>query len=679
MRETIKKPNITGSNTAYSSNPVWDFFSFIFWLVTSPITLPFKVISQLFNAILSALSKMTIIKNCRYILTGHCDSDQEHTHPSVKGAQQSSREIYWAIAKIIVTGLMYSALMYTNVFMYRTFLDAFGSSNSLLFNETLIQYTVLTILLVAVRAISKYMRKSTQSHMTFAIREQWFDLITSVNLNAFAKRNIQAPGPTKGKDQKTSLSQLIQEEVDDTASYAIVTITQLLYMICDAAFYSYFLMSMAPKLMILALITTAICTLAISIPGRKLLELEKEYRTCETTLREAIGVYNQNDLTYNRIGISAKKDINASTLNAFEVYQKKLFWETIYSGINRLISFLSIPAALVLIAPGFSTGAMTFGVVMASLRCYKDFFNSIMHLNNNQKMFNKFESGVTRLQVTAKALYDQKSLEERVRSKYEVTGKEKDPEITIPKGISFSHNDGNENTTYKISTKDGLIFKPGIHLIKGPSGSGKSILFSIIEGSFLQDPSAKMTGSETIQIPFGFGSDSFFHHHQSSRDIKLIGNPHFSAHELIQKTFPQLDDNEINIPQGCGFSIDLKKPFCELSGGQKDSITLIGLFAVLDKYKQKPAELPLKTIILDEVDQGLGQEDSPGNSQVTKVFKTLAEKLAPYKGQLITLITSHNIAAMRSSDELTLPFVSKVEVAVTKENESTLTQTFMSP
>ncbi|MDA9832178.1 hypothetical protein N9C31_00925 [Gammaproteobacteria bacterium] len=678
MPQTTKKPNITGLNTVSSSNPVWDFFSFIFWLVTSPITLPFKVISQLFNAILSALSKITIIKNCRYILTGHCDSDQKHTHPSVKGAQQSSREIYWAIAKIIVTGLMYSALMYTNVFMYRTFLDAFGSSNSLLFNETLIQYTVLTILLVAVRAISKYMRKSTQSHMTFAIREQWSDLITSVNLNAIAKKIIQAPGPAKGKDQKTSLSQLIQEEVDDTASYAIVTITQLLYMICDAAFYSYFLMSMAPNLMILALITTAICTLAISIPGRKLLELEKEYRTCETKLRDAIGVYNQNDLTYYRIGISAKKDINESTRNAFDVYQKKLFWETIYSGINRLISFLSIPAALVLIAPGFSTGAMTFGVVMASLRCYKDFFNSIMHLNNNQKMFNKFETGVTRLQVTAKVLYEQKIHEKLAGSKYEVTGQA----ITIPKDTAFSHNDGNENTTYTISTGPKLSFGPGIHFIKGPSGSGKSILFSIIEGSFLQDPSATMTESKKIQIPFEFGSDSFFHHHQSSRDIKLIGNPLFSARELIQKTFPQLNDDEINIPQGSGFSIkneDLQKPFVDLSGGQKDSITLIGLFAVLDKYKKEPEQLPLKTIILDEVDQGLGQEGSSGHSQVTAVFNMLAKKLAPYK-KLITLITSHNIAGMPPSEEFKLPFVSEVEVAVTKghNNASTLTQKIFS-
>jgi ABC-type uncharacterized transport system fused permease/ATPase subunit len=666
----LKDPSSLGGSKSSSLNPVWDFFSSIIWLVTTPIILPLKITLFIIQPILNALAKFSIIKNCLYILNGHSDEDNI-IHPSVKGAKKDSKSIYWDLAKIIASGLVFSALMYTNIFIYKNFLDAFGSGNSFLFQQTLIQYAILTLSLVTIRAISKYIRKTTQSVMTQKIRAQWVNLISSVNLEAFSKRQAWLETPQIEKDKRSldededeeeepksnDLGQIIQDEVDDTASYAVVTMTQLLYMTCDAIFFSYFLLGLAPNLMILALATTAICTVILYYPGNKQLKLQKRHRNLESKYRKELKIFEKNKAIYkqSRILDQEQEKIQKLTDKVNTVYQQKVWWETIYSGINRLISYLSIPAALVLIAPGFSSGAVTFGVVMASLRCFKDFLNSVTLINDNRKMFNKFDTGVKRLQFTAKELYAQKKLEDEARARYEIDASE--GKIIIPGSeLSIKKGTANHEETYTLMT-DELILEPGVHQIKGPSGSGKSLLFKVIEGTFLQNESATMTSPsfETelkITIPYELDDTKVYHHTQNSRGLELVNDTDFTAEELIYKSWPQLKGRIDKKPEDPFTISSLKTPFKNLSGGQKDSVSLIGLFALLDYYKTKPSKLPIKTLILDEVDQGFGCKEEDEGSQVVRAFSALFEKLKPYNDTLITLIASHKLEQIRQQQSL---------------------------
>ena len=652
----------SGSKFSSSSNPVWDFFSSVIWLVTTPIVLPVRITLSIIQSILKQLAQFSIIKNCLYVLNGHYDKDDK-IHPSVRGAGKDRFSIYKDIAKIIASGLVFSALMYTNIFIYKNFLDAFGSGDGLLFQKTLMQYAILTVSLVTVRALSKYIRKLTQSVMTQKIRAQWIDLISSVNLDAFSKRKEWLNPPQDKKSNKKAdkdpeepksydLSQLIQEEVDDTVSYAIVTMTQLLYMVCDAAFFSYFLLGLAPNLMVLALATTFICSIILYYPGMRQLDLQQDYRSQESKLRTEISRFNANKEKYQQAGILAtqKKKLDELKDEVNSTYQKKVQWETIYSWINRLISYLSIPAALVLIAPGFSSGAMTFGVVMASLRCFKDFLNSVTLLNDNRKMFNKFETGVSRLQFTATQLHAQKKLEQEAKKRHKAEG----TEFIMPEAtLSINTGGADHSSTYTLKT-DKLTLGTGIHQVKGPSGSGKSLLFSVIEGTFLQNESATMVDPNdakktlTITVPYSFNPGSVYHHTQNSRTLELIDDKSFTAENLIHQSWPILKGKTITVEKPFTIS-SLKTPFKNLSGGQKDSISLIGLFALLDHYKDKPSQLPMKTLILDEVDQGFGCKEEDHGSQVSKAFEQLFEKLKPYKDTLITLIASHKLEQIRQS------------------------------
>ncbi len=641
MHSTIISPKSPDSKNHNSSNPVRDFFSSLLKFVLYPIGMLYSLIMNVWITI----SRASFIKNCQYVLFGTIGNHQkEAPQPSIASAEDKI-QIHRSIWLIIITCLIFSALMYTNIFIYKNFLDAFGSGNKALFDRTLVQYAIVTILLSSIRALAKYLRKTTQSQITKNIRDQWFKLVSQVNLDAFLKREkwhkiSQKKQPDDKEEKKTQdISQLIQEEVDDVVSYSIVTITQLIYMTLDALFFAYFLLQLTPGLFWLALITTAISSYVLIIPGRKQLETQGKYRKIETKVRSELAKFKDNQTSYKNVNIqdSQKEKIRKLFKEAYEIYNEKMKWESIYSWSSRTISYLSIPAALMIIAPGFSSGIITFGVVMSGLRCFKDFLNSIMLINDNQKMFNKFETGVNRLTEVASELNKQKQLEDDAKSHYEADRSG----ITLPDStMSICQTTDQGEKSYTLKIDQTITLGPGIHHIKGPSGSGKSLLLSAFDGTFFAHETAKISDHKKIGLPYAINSPEIFHHTQNSRNISLIDNSMFTADEIIRLS--SQTQNELQIPKNYCSIDSLKTPFKTMSGGQKDCISLITLEEII---RENPEKLPFKLLILDEVDQGFGcTEKEDLSSQVAEAFKSLFAKLEPYKSTLITLVVSYTLA-----------------------------------
>ena len=646
MHSTIIFRKSPDSKNHNSSNPVRDFFSSLLKFVLYPIGMLYSLIMNVWITI----SRASFIKNCQYVLFGTIGNHQkEAPQPSIASAEDKI-QIHRSIWLIIITCLIFSALMYTNIFIYKNFLDAFGSGNKALFDRTLVQYAIVTILLSSIRALAKYLRKTTQSQITKNIRDQWFKLVSQVNLDAFLKREkwhkiSQKKQPDDKEEKKTQdISQLIQEEVDDVVSYSIVTITQLIYMTLDALFFAYFLLQLTPGLFWLALITTAISSYVLIIPGRKQLETQGKYRKIETKVRSELAKFKDNQTSYKNVNIqdSQKEKIKKLFNEAYEIYNEKMKWESIYSWSSRTISYLSIPAALMIIAPGFSSGIITFGVVMSGLRCFKDFLNSIMLINDNQKMFNKFETGVNRLTEVASELNKQKQLEDDAKSHYEADKSG----ITLPDStMSICQTTDQGEKSYTLKIDQTITLGPGIHHIKGPSGSGKSLLLSAFDGTFFAHETAKISDHKKIGLPYAINSPEIFHHTQNSRNISLIDNSMFTADELIRLS--SQTQNELQIPKNYCSIDSLKTPFKTMSGGQKDCISLITLEEII---RENPEKLPFKLLILDEVDQGFGcTEKEDLSSQVAEAFKSLFAKLEPYKSTLITLVVSHKLEQLFDS------------------------------
>jgi len=665
MHSTITFPKSPDSKNHNSSNPLRDFFSSLLKFVLYPIGMLYSLIMNVWITI----SRASFIKNCQYVLFGTIGNHQkEAPQPSIASAEDKI-QIHRSIWLIIITCLIFSALMYTNIFIYKNFLDAFGSGNKALFDRTLVQYAIVTILLSSIRALAKYLRKTTQSQITKNIRDQWFKLVSQVNLDAFLKREkwqkiSQKKQPDDKEEKKTQdISQLIQEEVDDVVSYSIVTITQLIYMTLDALFFAYFLLQLTPGLFWLALITTAISSYVLIIPGRKQLETQGKYRKIETKLRSELAKFKDNQTSYKNANIqdSQIEEISKLVNEAYEIYNEKMKWESIYSWSSRTISYLAIPAALMIIAPGFSSGIITFGVVMSGLRCFKDFLNSIMLINDNQKMFNKFETGVNRLTEVASELNKQKQLEEDAKSNYVANSKE----ITLPDStMSIYQTTDQGKKSYTLKIDQTITLGPGIHHIKGPSGSGKSLLLSAFDGTFFAHETAKISDNKKIGLPYAINSPEIFHHTQNSRNISLIDNSMFTADELIRLS--SQTQNELQIPKNYCSIVSLSTPFKTMSGGQKDCISLITLEAII---RENPKQLPFKLLILDEVDQGFGcTEKEDLSSQVAEAFKSLFAKLEPYKSRLITLVVSHKLEQLFDSKG-----VSQIDLAEKLEQSPQMT------
>ncbi|MBM4211176.1 MAG: hypothetical protein FJ186_01380 [Gammaproteobacteria bacterium] len=665
MHSTITFPKSPDSKNHNSSNPLRDFFSSLLKFVLYPIGMLYSLIMNVWITI----SRASFIKNCQYVLFGTIGNHQkEAPQPSIASAEDKI-QIHRSIWLIIITCLIFSALMYTNIFIYKNFLDAFGSGNKALFDRTLVQYAIVTILLSSIRALAKYLRKTTQSQITKNIRDQWFKLVSQVNLDAFLKREkwqkiSQKKQPDDKEEKKTQdISQLIQEEVDDVVSYSIVTITQLIYMTLDALFFAYFLLQLTPGLFWLALITTAISSYVLIIPGRKQLETQGKYRKIETKLRSELAKFKDNQTSYKNANIqdSQIEEISKLMNEAYKIYNEKMKWESIYSWSSRTISYLAIPAALMIIAPGFSSGIITFGVVMSGLRCFKDFLNSIMLINDNQKMFNKFETGVNRLTEVASELNKQKQLEEDAKSNYVANSKE----ITLPDStMSIYQTTDQGKKSYTLKIDQTITLAPGIHHIKGPSGSGKSLLLSAFDGTFFAHETAKISDNKKIGLPYAINSPEIFHHTQNSRNISLIDNSMFTADQLIRLSSQTKD--ELQIPKTFCSIVSLSTPFKTMSGGQKDCISLITLEAII---RENPKQLPFKLLILDEVDQGFGcTEKEDLSSQVAEAFKSLFAKLEKYKSTLITLVVSHKLEQLFDSKG-----VSQIDLAEKLEQSPQMT------
>lgn len=298
---------------------------------------------------------------------------------------------------------------------------------------------------------------------------------------------------------------------------------------------------------------------------------------------------------------------------------------------------------------------------MSGLRCFKDFLNSIMLINDNQKMFNKFETGVNRLTEVASELNKQKQLEEDAKSNYVANSKE----ITLPDStMSIYQTTDQGKKSYTLKIDQTITLAPGIHHIKGPSGSGKSLLLSAFDGTFFAHETAKISDNKKIGLPYAINSPEIFHHTQNSRNISLIDNSMFTADQLIRLSSQTKD--ELQIPKTFCSIVSLSTPFKTMSGGQKDCISLITLEAII---RENPKQLPFKLLILDEVDQGFGcTEKEDLSSQVAEAFKSLFAKLEKYKSTLITLVVSHKLEQLFDSKG-----VSQIDLAEKLEQSPQMT------
>ncbi len=618
----------------------------------------------------------TFLHDAWYILSGKLNGTEKNTHPSIfEFSSENRQKTYLRLFIVLTSCVLFTVLMYLNIYLYKNFTDAFNSSSPGIFNQILMHYVGLTVVLVSLRAITKFVRKSTQNFLTLNIRKQWLQLYTSVNLDAIKTQD------------KQQMPQIIEEEVDETVSYTIITLTQALYMSSDLLFFFVFLYQQSPQLLFLAIGSCATIWALTYLPGAKQFDLQTKDRKLRTNSRQQLTDYMNRSPMIKGVNASnyEKQELNDTVETISTNYFRKITWESIYSFITRMIKYLSIPAAFFLIAPSYSTGTITFGVVMSSMRIFKDFLSSITLMISNRKMLNKFRTGVNRLHETSESIYKQRSYERESLSQYfKPSDKSKELALAVPACAikpARPHNkdDKEDKAPHKeeeqliIKLDKEFVYKPGVHIVKGDSGTGKSQWLSFLSGAFTtyEGNNVDMIQEGTkVSHPCvsdnGFDMDGqIYHISQKASECKKSGNTiidclrypgnrYFKGidNKTIENRFNQYYEDGIHkiAPKDIGVNPN------NLSGGQGDSVNLIRLMILLDEYKDKPEDFPFKMVILDEIDRGFGQEKTilspiksvhgqpsrPTEPQTIVVYKKLAEKMIPFLEETMFFITSHH-------------------------------------
>ena len=398
--------------------------SFAIKLVCLPLLVPYNIISSLYYFIspISPVSGETktepalsfsFLKNAWYIITGDLTAQQSARHASVFKLNQSTYNKFLLLGTALLTSvILFSLGIYASVYLYSAFTQSFSAGAMSAFTSIFYKYMGLSILLGFVRASNKFLRKYTQNLITRNLRYQWVTILGKVHAQALTE------------ESQKNIAQLIEEETEEATSHSVIMFSQIIYMTCDMCFFFIYLYFHVPNLVLLAIGTATVAWLLLDTPGKKqehYQKLDKIYRTelrkeIDETLQATPLIRGTNGFAFEEKQL--KKKIDRVSNN----YISKIAWESLYSLINRLIKYLSIPAAFCLIAPAYATGLVSFGVVMSSLRCYKDFLSAATLIISNRKMVNKLSVSVKRLYRTYEDTLKQKSYEQQqLKKNYRLT------------------------------------------------------------------------------------------------------------------------------------------------------------------------------------------------------------------------------------------------------------------
>ncbi len=594
------------------------------YLISLLFKLPFQLLAKGFTALLDTQAfGHWFIHDIYYVITGKTNpSSTEKPDPSLSSIK-CKRTAGWLIAAVLISSAIFSLLMYANIYFYKTFSDAFFNSTVNLSNfyQSTLQFAGLTTVLVAIRAITKLLRKYTQSLLTSHIRQQWTNNLTESDINGL-----------KPKTQKESAA-TVEDDVDDNVSHMVISMTQCLYMCFDAIFYFFFLKTNAPYLIPLAIVTTIVCFVVTYLPGEKQRSYQDEDSIKRRRFQTAIRDFQANiPLHKNRNAIGREADLLREHATGIRKnYHIKLIWETIYSFLMRLIKYLSIPLAFVMVAPSFAAKSITFGVVMTSLRVFKDFLSSISLIVDNRKMFNKFSTGTGRCRRVMKDIRHAKNnLENKREATFKTGGA-----LTIPRGTRI---EDEKQMQLKITANDNITLKAGsIVSISGESGSGKSVLARVLRGELATLDVHIPEDAEKIAHPClkgeQFIAGSIWGHDQNTRDCTAqhgSEDRELTAAEMIAysgddwQTNFKLEEIE-SFTKGYAYSGDSEDgfstipdysvPYSTLSGGQKDCIGILNILYKMHQFKDATDAFPYKLLIVDEIDQGLGTAQHQNHSQ----------------------------------------------------------------
>lgn len=638
----------------------WSIVSFPFYLISIPFKWPFQLLAKGFTALLDTNAfGHWFIHDIYYVFTGKTTpSSTEKPDPSLSSIK-CKRTVSWLIAAVLISSAIFSLLMYANIYFYKTFSDAFFNSTVNLSNfyQSTLQFAGLTTVLVAIRAITKLLRKYTQSLLTSHIRQQFTNNLTETDINGLTPKTKKEAAAT------------IEEDLNVNVSHMVISMTQCLYMCFDAIFYFFFLKANAPYLIPLAIVTTIVCFTVTYFPGEKQRGYQNEDSIKRRLYQTSILEYQKNYALYkNRNGIGREADLlREYATDIRENYHIKLIWETIYSFLMRLIKYLSIPLAFVMVAPSFAAKSITFGVVMTSLRVFKDFLSSISLIVDNRKMFNKFSTGTSRCRRVNKDIRQAKDELENKRAATFRTGTGPGDELTIPCGTKIEDENG---TQLEITADADITLQPGsIVSISGESGSGKSVLARVLSGELAKLKVTLPNGAEKIAHPClegrQFITGSIWGHDQNTRDCTAhhrTEDRELTAAEMIaysgddwETTF-KLEEIESFTEEYAysgdfedGFSTipDYSVPYSTLSGGQKDCIGILNILYKMHQFKHDTDRFPYKLLIVDEIDQGLGtaQHQNHSPSQSEKLNKKI---LTDIKNALMALGPSETEATAQA-------------------------------
>ena len=424
------------------------------------------------------------------------------------------------------------------------------------------------------------------------------------------------------KTKTTKESAATVEDEDDNVSHMVISMTQCLYMCFDAIFYFFFLKANAPYLIPLAIVTTIVCFVVTYLPGEKQRSYQNEdslkrrrYQTAILDIQANISLHKNR----NAIGREAAL-LREHARGIRKNYHIKLIWETIYSFLMRLIKYLSIPLAFVMVAPSFAAKTITFGVVMTSLRVFKDFLSSISLIVDNRKMFNKFSTGTGRCRRVMKDIRHAKNnLENKREATFKTGGA-----LTIPSGTRI---EDENKTQLKITAANEIILEPGsIVSISGESGSGKSVLARVLRGELATLDVLIPQDAEKIAHPClkgeQFIAGSIWGHDQNTRDCTAqhgTEDRELTAAEMIAysgddwetnfnfeeiKSFTKIYAYSGDSADGFSTIPDYSVPYSTLSGGQKDCIGILNILYKMHQFEKNTVVFPYKLLIADEIDQG---------------------------------------------------------------------------